>query len=47
MAEIHARRLYAEGIDLDTIRKWLLPVTKRKERDDIIAALSHPAAYAA
>jgi len=39
MVKEHAQRLYAEGIDLDTIRKWLLPLTTRKERDAIIASL--------
>lgn len=47
MAKDHARRLYAEGIDLDTIRRWLIPVTKRKERDEILAALQPQAVLAA
>lgn len=47
MAKEHAHRLYAEGIDLDTIRRWLFPLTTRKERDDILAAFPHRVACAA
>lgn len=47
MAKEHAHRLYAEGIDLETIRKWLFPLTTRKERDAILAALPHRVACAA
>ncbi len=39
MAKSHAQRLYAEGIDLDTIRRWLIPLTTRQECDAILAAL--------
>ncbi|WP_157815070.1 hypothetical protein [Sagittula sp. P11] len=39
MAKSHAQRLYAEGIDLDTIRRWLIPLTTRRERDTILASL--------
>ena len=47
MAKEHAHRLYAEGIDLDTIRCWLLRVTKRKEREEILASLQNETACAA
>ena len=47
MAKSHAHRLYAEGIDLDTIRRWLIPVTTRKECDEILASLSYRVSQAA
>lgn len=47
MAKSHAHRLYAEGIDLDTIRRWLMPVTTRKECDEILASLPDRVAQAA
>ncbi|WP_226782537.1 hypothetical protein [Oceaniglobus trochenteri] len=39
MARDHAHRLYAEGIDLDTIRRWLMPKTTRKECEEILDSL--------
>ncbi|SEL30052.1 hypothetical protein [Jannaschia helgolandensis] len=47
MAKDHAHRLYAEGIDLDSIRRWLMPLTTRKECDEILSALPHRVACAA
>lgn len=39
MAKDHAHRLYAEGLDLDTIREWLFLLTTRKGRDEILDSL--------
>lgn len=47
MAEQHARRLQSLGVDLETIRLWLISCTKRRERDEIIAALPAPDVAAA
>jgi hypothetical protein len=47
MVKDHAHRLYAEGIDPDIIRRWLMPLTTRKECDDILAALPHRVSCAA
>lgn len=39
MAKAHAHRMYSLGIDLETIRRWLVPSTTWKERGEILAAL--------
>lgn len=39
MPREHAAFMFNHGVDLETIRRWLIPLTTRKERNDILIAL--------
>ena len=39
MPRDHAVFMFNHGVDLETIRRWLIPLTTRKERNDILVAL--------
>lgn len=39
MPKDHAKFMFNHGVDFETIRRWLIPLTTQKERNEILVAL--------